>query len=214
LCKNGAFVVTDETKETRRVEAFSDGVFAIAITLLVLEIKVPSHESSSEAGGLLKALGNQWPVYLAYVTSFLTVLIMWINHHNFMKLIKRTDHVFLLLNGLLLMGVSLAYFPTELLAEYIGQPDGRVAAGVYGGTFTIIAILFNLLWLYAARNNRLLDTRMDLRLANSITRRYAFGPLLYFTSFVLAFASAEVSVFICVALAIFFALPNTIKETT
>lgn len=204
--------MTEESKNTGRVEAFSDGVFAIAITLLVLEIKVPLPEDlKKEQIGLLDALGQQWPIYLAYVTSFLTVLIMWINHHNFMTLIKRTDHIFLMLNGLLLMGVSLVYFPTELLSKYIGHADERVAAAVFGGTFTVIAIFFNVLWRYAAHNNRLLDTRMDLRLAESITRRYLFGPLMYFSSFALAFISAWASVLICVALAIYFALPHTSK---
>ncbi len=202
--------MTEESKDTGRVEAFSDGVFAIAITLLVLEIKVPLPDDlKSKNMGLLAALGQQWPIYLAYVTSFLTVLIMWINHHNLMKLIKRTDHAFLMLNGLLLMGVSLVYFPTELLAEYVVRPEyARVAAAVYGGAFTIIAVLFNFLWLYAARNNRLLDARTDRRLAASITRRYRFGPILYISSFIVAFVSAEATVFICVALVIFFALPH------
>src|SRR5438477_460993 len=107
-------------KETGRVEAFSDGVFAIAITLLVLDIKVPSTgELSAQHEQLLDALLKQWPVYLGYVTSFLTVLIMWANHHRLMRYIKRSDNNFLLINGLLLMGVTVVPFPTSLLAEYL-----------------------------------------------------------------------------------------------
>src|SRR5262245_38427492 len=97
------------TNETARIEAFSDGVFAIAITLLVLDLKVPK-----EAGhdlSLASALAAQWPAYLAFVTSFLTILVMWINHHRMFTLIGRSDDRLLVYNGLLLMGVTLVLFP-------------------------------------------------------------------------------------------------------
>jgi uncharacterized membrane protein len=107
--------------DTARLEAFSDGVFAIAITLLVLNIRVPL---ASELNGqtLFDALLQQWPAYLAYVVSFVTILLMWVGHHNMFTFIYRIDHTFLLLNGLLLMGIAVVPFPTGLLAEYLPKP--------------------------------------------------------------------------------------------
>src|SRR5215831_1579384 len=135
--------MTEEAKETARVEAFSDGVFAIAITLLVLDMKVPSAKDLPADARLVSALGRQWPTYLAYVTSFLTILIMWINHHRLFQNIKRTDQIFLMLNGLLLMGVTIVPFPTGLVAEYIRHREAGTAAAVYSGCFVVIAIFFN-----------------------------------------------------------------------
>src|SRR6266516_2431729 len=91
-----------QDKETGRLEAFSDGVFGIAITLLVLEIKVPHSPDLHDKATLLEALAKQWPAYVAYVISFLTVLIMWMNHHKVFRHIRRGDGTLLLLNGLLL----------------------------------------------------------------------------------------------------------------
>jgi uncharacterized membrane protein len=195
----------DERKETARIEAFSDGVFAIAITLLVLDLKVP--HGVPEKTGLLRVLLAQWPAYLAFVTSFATIGIMWINHHRLFALIARSDHSLLLLNGLLLLFVTFVPFPTAIVAEYVQGRDQHVAALVYSGTFTVLAIIFNLLWRYASYKNRLLDRRADPDAVSAITRAYSFGPALYLVSFVLAFFNVPASLAVTVALAIFFALP-------
>jgi uncharacterized membrane protein len=197
--------VSDE-KETGRIEAFSDGVYAIAITLLVLDIKVP--RDLPESDRLIEALIAQWPTYFAFVTSFATIGIMWINHHRMFNQIKRADQLLLVLNGLLLLGITFVPFPTSLLAEYIGEPDQRVAAQVYSGTFVIIAIFFNLLWRYASHKHRLLDARSDPVAVETISRQYAFGPLLYLAAFGLAFFSATGSLALNMLLAVFFALPG------
>jgi len=195
----------ESTKETGRIEAFSDGVFAIAATLLVLDIKVP--HDVPESTGLLNALLAQWPAYLAFVTSFATIGIMWINHHRLFNLIVRSDQLLLILNGLLLMGVTFVPFPTALLAEYIEQPEQYTAAMVYSGTFVVLAILFNLLWRYASYRNRLLDPKSDPLAVRSISWQYAFGPLLYLIAFGLAFVSGKASLAMNMLLAVFFALP-------
>jgi uncharacterized membrane protein len=201
----------NDAKETGRTEAFSDGVIAIAITLLVLEIRVPMPESL-EGRGLLVALAEEWPSYLAFLTSFLTVLIMWVNHHRMFTLIKRVDHNFLILNGLLLMGISLVPFTSALLDRYIGQPDQQVAAAVYAAVFTVIAIFFNVLWRYASYKNRLIDRKSDPAWVEAINRQYRFGPLMYLAAFGVAFFSFELSVIITIALAVFFALPARSDE--
>lgn len=196
-----------DEKETGRVEAFSDGVFGIAITLLVLDLKVPKAADVAPPLNLAAALWRQWPVYAAYVLSFATVLIMWTNHHKMFRLIRRSDHVFLMMNGLLLMFVTLVPFPTALLAEHIAQPGGATAAAVYSGTFVFIAVLFNVLWRYAANGGRLLDRGHDRQAEATITKQYRFGPFLYLAAFALAFVSVPASVGLCGCLAVFFALP-------
>lgn len=200
------------TESPARLEAFSDGVFAIAITLLVLDIKVPRVEAL-EGHTLGAALFNQWPVYLAYVFSFVTILIMWVSHHAMFKYIARTDQLFLVLNGLLLMGITAVPFPTALLSEYLQYADHgadqNLAAAVYSGLFTLIAILFNLLWHYAARNNRLMGTRLDPVFARTLARRYMLGPLAYFISLVLSLVvGAWAGLAVYVLLAAFYALPT------
>ncbi len=197
---------TAEARETARIEAFSDGVFAIAATLLVLDLKVP-HDAAG-GPGLLRALAAGWPSYLAFVTSFAFIGIMWINHHRLFTLIRRSDNLLLVFNGLLLLGVTFVPFPTAVLAEYIPRHGAYVAAAVYSGTYTVLAIFFNLLWHHASHENRLLDRKADPEMIEAITRGYRFGPLLYFVTFVLAFISVPASLAMNLALAIFFALPS------
>ena len=201
----GAETPSRDARETARIEAFSDGVFAIAITLLVLDLHVPGPADTGPLGSWLAA---QWPSYLAFVNSFATIGIMWINHHRLFTLIRRADHTLLILNGLLLLGVTVVPFPTALLASALHRPDARVAALVYAGTFTAIAIVFNLLWHYSATGGRLLDPRVNPRAVRAITRAYALGPLVYGLAWCLAFVSVAARVGLTVALAVYFALPS------
>ncbi len=136
---------------------------------------------------------------------------MWSNHHSLFRHIARTDRLFLLLNGLLLMLITLTPFPTALLAEYIQQPDGHVAAAVYGGVFTVTAVLFNVVWRYAAHNGRLLSRQANRREVEAITRQYRYGPLWYLLATLLALPPGWVApgVLLNAGLAVFFALPGT-----
>lgn len=198
-------------KQTGRLEAFSDGVFAIAITLLILDIKVPLVDDLHRQNKtLLVALGHQWPTYLAYLTSFLTILVMWVNHHKMFQQIRRVDHWFLILNGLLLLGVTTVPFPTALLSEYIREPgaNARVAALVFSGLFIFIGVVFHLLWRYASTGGRLLGPGHDPVAVQAITRQYRFGPVFYIITFALAFVSVPLSVGVNLLLAVFFALPG------
>src|SRR5262245_39501996 len=190
--------------ETARVEAFSDGVFAIAITLLVLDLKVPS--PSPLGPRLAMLLLRQWPSYLAFTTSFAFVGIMWLNHDRLFTLMRRPDHGLPLRNTLLLLVVTVVPFPTALLAAYLGHRDQEVAAMVYSGTYVAIAVFFNLLWRHASFENRLLDPRADPRAVEAIHRAYAFGPLLYLAATALAIVSVPACLIMNIALAIFFAL--------
>ena len=192
--------------DTGRIEAFSDGVFAIAITLLIIEIGVP-HVTITES--LSEKLIHLWPSYLGYAISFLVIGTVWANHHNRFRLIVRSDHVLLFLNVLFLMCVAFIPFPTALLAEYIREEEHRITAvAVYSGTLAVTAVFFTLLWLYAAGNYRLVDRRVDPSLLRAMTRRFVFGMLLYMLAFALAFVSAAASLALIVILALIFVLPE------
>jgi uncharacterized membrane protein len=185
------------------VEAFSDGVFAIAVTLLVLDLRAPMQ------GPLLEGLAAEWPQFVAYVISFAFILIMWVNHHWMFQHIVRVDTTFMLLNGLLLLGITVVPFPTSLLSQYVLTDDQKVAAAVYSGWFFLIAIFFNLMWRYAAHNGRLLSQHdHDAGLAEVITRRYRWGPLTYFLAFALAFVWVPASLALNLGLAIYYVLPR------
>src|SRR5262252_166199 len=193
--------------ETARIEAFSDGVFAIAITLLVLDLKVP--KDLERGRSLAAALAAQWPAYIAFITSFLTILIMWVNHHRIFTLVGRSDDRLMLYNGLLLMGVTLVPFPTSLVAEYLRYEGQRTAVIVYNATFIGIAICFNLLWRTAAVNDRLLHPNADRAAVGRIFDAYRYGPLWYVIAFGMTFVSVMASLALNLALAIFYALPHT-----
>ena len=195
-----------EQKETGRVEAFSDGVFAIAITLLVLDLKVPPQPP------LLQALLAQWPVYAAYLISFTFILIMWVNHHWMFQHIVRVDSTFMLLNGLLLLGITVVPFPTSIVAQYVLTSEQATAAAIYNAWSIVIGIFFNLLWRYAASNGRLLSKRdHEAGLAQVITDRYRWGLPAYSLAFALAFVWAPASLGLNFLMALFYALPRELQ---
>ncbi|HMF92411.1 MAG TPA: TMEM175 family protein [Candidatus Angelobacter sp.] len=192
--------------ETARVEAFSDGVFAIAITLLILEIKVPG----AEQGSLRAALLRQWPSYLAFLLSFAYIGVMWMNHHRMFTHIRRSNDTLLVLNLLLLLGVTSVPFPTAVLAANLGTPEQRTAAIFYNAVYVVIAVFFNVLWRYAV-SSHLLDEAARPSAA-MISRQYAVGPLTYLLCLALAWVDVRVSLGLNVALAIYFALPPSMMR--
>jgi uncharacterized membrane protein len=198
-----------DDKETGRVEAFSDGVFAVAITLLVLNIHgLTDPTNPLPDADLLALLSKQWPTYLAFITSFATIGVMWMNHHRLFTHIKRVDTNLFALNLLLLLVIVFIPFPTALLASYITHPEDHYAALLYSATDILLAISFNLLWRYASYKNRLLDSNVDQGAVEAITNQYRYGPLFYVVAFVLAFIYVPASIVLTLLLAIFFALPG------
>jgi uncharacterized membrane protein len=197
-------------EDTVRIEAFSDAVFAIALTLLIIEIGVPHLDEEPPGTTLPQALVGLWPSFLAYVISFLQIGVIWANHHNRFRFIERSDHGLLFLNILFLMCVAFIPFPTALLAEYLeGTAGERETAGViYAGTLAVTAVFFTLLWLYAATNRRLIDRGLDPSLLRAMTRRYLLGTVAYVLVFLLAFVNVAASLALIVALALLFVLPE------
>jgi uncharacterized membrane protein len=195
--------------DTRRVEAFSDGVFAIAVTLLVLTFKDPQQGES-----LRNALLHQWPAYAAYAVSFVTVGIMWANHHTVMAQIGRVDRTFLLITVVFLMFVAFVPYPTRIVAEFIRTDDARAAALFYGTAFTCTALSWAVLWFYAALGNRLIAASADPRVVRGVTRSFLPGTLLYGGATLVAFASATASVILFAAIALFYAVESAVFGRT
>jgi uncharacterized membrane protein len=185
---------------TTRFETFSDGVFAIAATLLVLEFSV----SGDDLG---HALLHIWPSYLAYVTSFLTIGIIWMNHHHTVSLIARTDRTMLFINNLLLLTVAFLPFPTKLVGDNLRGGDEQAAALAYAGTLVAMAILHQVWWQYARRNRRLIADETPDWALRAVDRAYWPGVPMYAAVFVVAFFSPLAAVVITFAIAAFY-LPS------
>jgi uncharacterized membrane protein len=163
--------------KTDRLETFADGVFAIAATLLI--ISVDARVGSPATGTLHHALLAAWPSYVAYVVSFLTIGIIWANHHTVMDQIDRADRTFLMLTVGFLLVVAFIPFPTRLVAEYLNSADARAATVAYGITLTLTAVMFNAIWFYAARGGRLLRADADERTVRGISKTFVLGPWIY-----------------------------------
>jgi uncharacterized membrane protein len=186
---------------TGRLEAFSDGVFAIAATLLVLEFTVNAN----------KDLGQQllhiWPSYLAYVTSFVTIGIIWMNHHHTVSLLGRVDRTFLFINILLLLTIAFLPFPTKLVGEDLRHGGEEAAVLDYTATLLLMAVLHQFWWQYARRGRRLIrDDVVDSAL-EAVDRSYLAGVPSYGVAFVVAFFFPLAAVFITFGIAAFY-LPS------
>lgn len=186
--------------EKGRLEAFSDGVFAIAITLLVLELAVPE----SETRDLAKALGEKWPSYAAYIVSFAIIGIMWVNHHTILHNVARVDRALLFCNLLLLMFIAVLPFPTALLAEHLNSEGSHVAAAIYSGNMFGCAIGFQVLWRWIVRDQRLLHAHIDHRQARAGQARFAVGLLVYAGTIGLAFIDARVTLAVHGLIAVYY----------
>jgi uncharacterized membrane protein len=188
--------------ETRRAEAFSDGVFAVAITVLVFNLLPIGQHAVS-----YRLLLDSWPQYGAYVVSFLTIGIMWLNHHSMLSHVARVDRITLVINLFLLMGVVAVPFPTALVADHLGQHDAagaRVATVVYGLVMTVISVGYSGLWLYLAAHADSLAAR-PIRPPRQATLRFSGGLVGYVAgTLVAAFASSAAALVIYGLIAVYY----------
>jgi uncharacterized membrane protein len=190
---------------TGRLESFSDGVIAVAITLLVLTITVPQPPQPH----LGHALGEQWPVYAAYVTSFVSIGIVWINHHVMISRLARADHSILILNIVLLLCIGVIPFGTSLLATYLKQGHGdKLAAAIYAGIFLVMSLAFSAVNRQILfRRPHLMSVQLSLEQRRRILTRAVSGLLPYVIATAVAAVSAYATLVICAALGVFYALP-------
>jgi uncharacterized membrane protein len=186
------------TAETSRIEAFSDGIFSIAATLLVLELKPPPANMPFWQG-----LVVQWPGFASFLLSFMFIGIMWINHHRMFTRIAHGDDVLMVMNLLLLLGVVWIPYPTSLMAQALTVGRMRDAAILYNGSYLVIALLFNLL-LYTGIKRGVVDR--EYAGVRSITRSYALGPGVYVLCFAATWWNVPLSLAMNGAMAVYFLL--------
>ncbi|MEA3202722.1 MAG: potassium channel family protein [Thermoplasmata archaeon] len=189
-------------KETARLEAFSDGVFAIAITLLVLELKVPD-------GDLLRGLLHEWPSFLSFTLSFVTILIMWTNHHANLAHVVRADGRLLFANGFLLLFITFLPYPTAVLAEHLTSADARVAATFYAGTFVVINVAWAFFWRSIASRRPSLAPALPDHEVRTVNLALVVGFVSYLLATGLALLSAAAGVGLCMLLALFWTFQAT-----
>jgi uncharacterized membrane protein len=188
--------------DTSRIEAFSDGVFAIAITLLVLELHIPQLKPGER---LWPALVDEWPQFAAYLTSFAILGIMWVNHHSMFRQIQRADRGLMFLNLFLLLWTALLPFPTNLFAEYLQDDsiNANVAAAVYSTNLTLAAIAFSTIWWHVLRNH-LVDHDMTRAQQRRSVLRFSVGTLIYAATIGLSFISAPLTLLVQFLLAVYY----------
>jgi uncharacterized membrane protein len=193
----------DALPSSDRLEMFSDGVLAIAITLLIIEVHVP-HAGNR---GLWRALAQEWPSYVAYLVSFLTIGIMWVNHHGMFERIAHIDRGLLFLNLGLLAGIAFLPFPTAVLASYIRDDDNAsTAAVVYGLNMIVIGVFFTLMIGYLRRHAWLLKQGVRLEGVKRAGRMSAFGPVAYAVVTIVATFAPYVALALYGLIAVFFAV--------
>ena len=188
---------------TSRLEAFSDGVFAVAATLLIFNVAVAGSP-------LAQQLVRIWPSYVAYAVSFMTIGIIWMNHHTVMDQIARVNRPFLVINVLFLMLIAFIPFPTRVLAEHLTGEGASAAAVLYGLTLTLTAIFFNVLWRYAAGRRRLLRPDASERAVQGIGRTYLLGPPTYFAATLVGFVSPLASAALYALIALFYVVESSL----
>jgi uncharacterized membrane protein len=205
-------VVKIPSSTTERLEAFSDGVIAIAITLLVLTLKVPH----SEQGELLHALWHQWPSYAAFFISFIVIGIMWVSHHSMFERICTVDRRLLFLNLLLLLGIAFLPFPTHLLASYIrdGGQNASISAAIYSATMCIIGIVFFFMWVHLERRPHLLLKGITAEQVRRAETRGLVGPIVYGLTIGVAFISPWACFVVYALMAVYFARGPSSKAAT
>lgn len=204
MSKSSASAPEARLSPTTRVEAFSDGVMAIAITLLILEVRVP-HE-----GPLLANLLKLWPSYLAYLASFLTIGIIWLNHHSFFGRVRQVDHVLHWYNLLLLLGVSFLPFPTAVLAEHVahGGTDARVAAAFYGLVGVLMTLPWVGMWHRLSQQPALMEPGHTAAFARVEGRRAWVGVVVYGVCIGVGMVSPVAALVMFAAVAVFYGITS------
>lgn len=192
-----------------RIEALSDGVFAIVMTLLVFDIKIPQIFEASVATELPHRLFEMWPKLLSYLFSFIILGIYWVAHHALFHYIKHSDRNLLWLNILFLMSVVFIPFSTGLIGEY---PRQQIALVVYGGNLILIGLVLYLLWIYATRGRRLVDVDIDPQVVRLAKRRILTSPVISFFAIGLSFFSTGWSIFLYALIPLLYIFPGRIDR--
>lgn len=195
-------------KETVRIENFSDAVFAIAITLLVLDLHVPSSEIIKNGGDLWNYLKNDWASFLAFTLSFFSIFIMWVNHHKIFKQIYTRNTAIMFSNGLILFLVSAVSYPTALLARFFNGEASSTVVAIYTGIFVLINLSYNLLWFLASHDRKHLRPEITNLAIKKIRNNYLYGFPTYLIAFGISFEFPTFALLISMLLWIYWAISS------
>ena len=194
---------------TSRIEAFSDGVFAIIVTLLVLEIHVPQVQDKDISAALGRSLLIMAPKFLSYILSFVIVCIWWVAHHHLFHILKRSDRGLLWLNSLFLLWLAFIPFPTALMGDFPGE---RVSVMCYGAVTTLAGVSFCLMRYYAFYVAKLVDQRIDRHLLKLAMLRSVLNPFLHSIAVLLAFVDTRFSIALYIILPLMFFVPSKLER--
>jgi uncharacterized membrane protein len=195
----------DFVLHTHRIEALADGVFAIVMTLLILEIEVPDLPRETGSADLTGALLVLWPKFLSYVISFVTLGVYWVAHHLHFHTIKRADRVLLWINILFLMAIGLVPFSTALLGEYYRVP---AAVAAYGANMMAVGLILHSHWWYATRNRRLVNPDIEERFVRSVSHVILLGPAVYLVAMALGWISTTLALVLYLLVNLIYILPG------
>jgi uncharacterized membrane protein len=195
-------------KETVRIENFSDAVFAIATTLLVLDLHAPDTTVVKNGAALLAFLKGEWTSYLAFTLSFFSIFIMWVNHHKIFKQIYSRTTAIMFSNGLILFLVTAVSYPTALLARFFEGAASNIAVAIYTGIFVLINLSYNLLWYIASSNRKLLRPEITDSAIKKIRNNYLYGLPTYLTAFGISFQFPAIALAISMILLVFWAVSS------
>lgn len=209
MIMDNSFITTSTKNPSfskQRIEAFSDGVIAIIITLLVLEIKVPHLDGEINSGLLLDILAKLTPKFLSWALSFFMILIMWVNHHKIFEELKSSSNGLVWLNGMLLFFMSFVPFPTAFLGDYFNQP---LSSFFFGICLFFMGLAFGFLRMYIYKNASLLKENVDMKLYKKIIiRTFIFGPLLYLSGAFTSFVNVKISYVLYSSVPIYFIISS------
>jgi len=198
----------EEEPSTQRIEAFSDGVFAIAITLLILDLRIPESHGEGHRLSLSLSLLSLWPSYLAYILSFVIVGIYWANHHFIFKLYKTTNHVFNLLNVFFLMCISFLPFPTSVLGQHLKDAgEEKTAVAFYCFGLLLPALSWMFMWIYASKGYRLIDKKLALSFVKYMTAQYIISCVLYLLALGASLINPKYGLGIAIGLTLLYLMP-------
>lgn len=198
--------IKEYTPGTSRIEAFSDGVFAIVVTLLVLELRVPHLPENFTSTDALNELLHLSPKFISFALSFLVIAIFWVNHHQMFHSLEKTDRAFLWYNNLLLFTLSFVPFPTAFIGEY---PTSMIPVMLYGFAMLAAALSFNIMLQHAVRAGLFYPSHSQESLRQSI-KRGMLGPVIYLISIVAAFITVYISLAIFIIVPVFYFIPQKI----
>jgi uncharacterized membrane protein len=206
--KEGRLSNADEAGLTKsRIEALADGVFAVAMTLLVFEIKVPGPAQEAGAGGLARHLASLWPNFVSYAISFFVLGIYWVGHHNQFHFIRRSNRPFLWLNIVFLFFVTLIPFSAALISMHFDEP---IAIAFYGGNLIAVGLVLYAIWVYATSNGRLVDKNLPPEAVRRASRRILISPCVFAVAVAIGFFNTKASLILYAATASYYFFPGDI----